>query len=223
MSNIFDSFANVVKVTKELEHLPQSARDLFGSRERMGLSSFSWNKHEEWGGVGKWVCTWASAGANVSQEGPKGSKTIGRALLCVDLYRDRAPETKTSRSKLDHSGRSLLTCGFIAGSDVSEGTYGVQYLQFDGLGWPIESDSFIRRAGGRLLEHVDGKQNQSSAKRSWIFTVPLAAIHSPDAFRLEISEPFWSILTGGDANLAFAEKSSACIFPEDGASTKSAQ
>lgn len=218
MSNIFDSFANVIKVTKELEHLPQSARDLFGSRERMGLSSFSWNKHEEWGGLGKWVCTWASIGANVSEELSSGSKTLGRALLCVDLYRDRAP--KVPRSKLDHSGRSLLTCGFIAGPDVTEATYEVQYLQFDSHGWPVESESFVRRAGGRLLEHVEGKQNQSWAKRSWMFTMPLAAIHSPDAFRLEVSVPFWAILSGGDVNLAFTETSSACIFPDDGVSTR---
>jgi hypothetical protein len=212
MTNIFDSFANVVKVTKELEHLPQSARDLFGSRERMGLSSFSWNKHEEWGGTGKWICTWASMGANVFEAGPR-SKTIGRALLCIDLYRDRAP--KGSRRKLDHSGRSLLTCGFIAGSDVTEETYDVQYLQFDSHGWPMESGSFIRHVGGRLLEYVDGKQKQDWARRSWIFTVPLAAIHSPDAFRLEVSKPFWAILLNEGADLAFAENSSACIFPDD--------
>ena len=219
MSNIFDSFANVVKVTKELEHLPQSARDLFGSREGMGLSSFSWNKHEEWGGSGKWICTWASIGANVSAEGPRGSKTIGRALLCVDLYRDRA--SKAPRSKLGHSGRSLLTCGFIAGPDAAESSYDVQYLQFDGNGWPIESGSFIRHAGGRLLEYVDGKQNRSWTERSWIFTIPLASIHSPDAFRQEVSAPFWTILTGGEANLAFTETSSACIFPDDAASATS--
>lgn len=218
MSNIFDSFANVVKVTKELEHLPQSARDLFGSREGMGLSSFSWNRHEEWGGLGKWVCTWASIGANVSEEGANGSRALGRALLCVDLYRDRAP--KVPRDKLNHSGRSLITCGFIAGPNVTEDSYDVQYLQFDSHGWPVEPQSFLRHAGGRLLEYVDGKQKRNWAKRSWIFTMPLAAIHSPDAFRMEISAPFWTILTRDDANLAFAETSSACIFPDDGASTR---
>lgn len=214
MSIIFDSFANIVKVTEELEHLPQSARDLFGSQTGITLSSFSWNKHEEWGSLGRWICRWASIGADLSQESAKGSITIGRALLCIDLYRDRLADVR--RRKLDHAEVPLLTCGFIAGPNVAEDeTYDVEYLKFDSYGWPLRSAEFIRHADGRLLEYAeDGRKDRPWAQRSWIFTVPLESIHNPRAFRAEVSSPFWATLQD-NLDMAFPTNSSACMFPGD--------
>lgn len=210
MSLVFDSFANIVKVTDELEYLPQSARDLFGSRPEMALSSFSWNKHKEWGDKGKWACRWASAGADLSNESAGKLKPIGRVLLCMDLFRERLPSFECR--KLDHAETSLLTCGFVAGKDASEETYDVEYFKFDSFGWPIESDSFIRHAGGRLLEYMDKKPDRPWTERSWLFTAPLESIHNPDAFRTEIADPFWAILRGGTPEKAFAQSKSTCIF-----------
>lgn len=212
MSAIFDSYANVTTVTAELEHLPQSARDLFGSRTGMFLSSFSWNKHEDWGGLGKWACRWASMGANISQEAPRGLKTIGRVVLCVDMFRDRLPLVE--REKLAHAEVSLLSCCFMTGKEVSEETYEVDYLKFTADGWPIHSDLFIRHANGRLLEYVEGKENSRPwTERSWLFTVPLEAILSPRDFTTEIAEPLWMILSN-NPEAAFGSNSRTCIFPQ---------
>ncbi|MGJ4890265.1 hypothetical protein ACQR1Y_18840 [Bradyrhizobium sp. HKCCYLRH3099] len=213
MSVIFDSYFNIVRVTEELEHLPQSGRELFGSRSGMSLAAFSWNKHEEWGGLGKWLCRWASLGADVLKDGQRGLKVIGRVILCTDLYRDRAPLVQ--REKLAHAEMSLLTCCFIAGRQVSEETYDVDYLKFTSDGWPIYSGSFVRHAGGRLLEHpTEGKSATHWHERSWLFTVPLEAIQLPQDFRSQVSEPFWKVLSGYPED-AFTAGGATCGFPED--------
>lgn len=213
MSIIFDSYSNVVKVTDELEHLPQSGRDLFGSRSGMSVAAFSWNKHEEWGGLGKWVCRWASLGADVSKEGQRGPKVIGRAILCTDLYRDRA--SLMQREKLAHAEISLLTCCFIAGKRITEEIYDVDYLKYTSDGWPVYSGDLVRHAGGRLLEHPSETLSSTNwHERSWLFTVPLEAIQTPQDFRSQVSEPFWAVLSGYPEE-AFKGDSAACRFPEE--------
>jgi hypothetical protein len=130
------------------------------------------------------------------------------------MFRDQKPSLP--RKKLEHAEASLLTCGFIAGRKViEEEIYSVDYLKFDSCGWPLQSDSFRRHAGGRLLEYVEtGREKHSWAERSWIFAVPLEAIDNPQAFQTEISDPFWNILSNGP-ELAFSTNSSACIFANE--------
>lgn len=212
MSIVFDSVANLAKVTQELEHLPQSARDLLGSRVGVQLGAFSWNKHAEWAGPGQWTCCWTSMGADVSSDQSKGLKPLGRIILCTDLYRQSTPGLP--RRKLEHAESSLLTCCFIAGTGVQEEvTYFVRFLKFDAYGWPIESDSYDRHLGGRLLAYKTAQLTEHPwIKRSWIFAVPLEAIRDQQAFRNEISDPFWAILHG-DLTNAFPPTSLACVFP----------
>ncbi|MHC2531782.1 hypothetical protein [Bradyrhizobium diazoefficiens] len=217
MSIIFDSFANLVKVTTELEHLPQSARELFGSRLGWAISPFSWEKHEDWGDAGKWLCQWAATGADVSEETAKSSKVVGRALLCTDLYRER--KAAVLKTKLAHAEDALLTCVFVAGQKAKDREeYNPEYLKFDANGWPIESKSYIARAGGRLLEYQNGiLQGRPWTERSWIFAIPLEKIETPRAFKTQIAEPFWNILLNGPEN-AFSADSCACRFPMEVAS-----
>ena len=215
MSIIFDSFANVAKVTEELEHLKQTARELLGSRTGVTLSSFAWNRHSQFAGSGEWVCQWASVGADLSESGLIGPTVIGKVLLCIDLYRDRRPDVP--RRKLDHAEAALITCAFIAGQDIrEEDTYLVEYLKFDACGWPIRSETFARHAGGRLLEYQEKhEEGRRWAERSWLFTVPFEALPNPRAFRTQISDPFWAIVQHGP-EVAFLPDSAACIFPNDG-------
>ncbi|WP_377828799.1 hypothetical protein ACFKHW_37660 [Bradyrhizobium lupini] len=176
MSIVFDSFANLVKVTVELEHLPQSARDLFGSRLGWSISPFSWEKYEDWGDAGKWLCQWAAIGADVSEETSKSSRVIGRVLLCMDLYRDR--KNGVFRTRLAHAEEALLTCVFIAGQKAKDREgYNAEYLKFDANGWPIEPESYVEHVGGRLLEYRDDSQRERTwTERSWMFAVPLEQI-----------------------------------------------
>lgn len=212
MSVVFDSFANLTKVTEELERLPQSARDLFGSRIGWAVSSFSWEKHEDWGNAGKWLCRWAALGADVSEDRLDKSRVVGRAVLCVDMFRDRKPGV--SRPKLAHAEEALLTCAFIGGQKAKDREgYDPEYLMFDVNGWPIEPEPFVVHAGGRLLEYVEGKQGERPwAERSWLFTVPLERIDNPRTFRAQIADPFWHILANGPDE-AFNAESCACSFP----------
>jgi hypothetical protein len=212
MSNIYNSFANVVKITSELSALQQSARDLFQAPEGYGLSSFAWTPHEK-SAEHEWVCIWAAIGATVFAEGQKKNKPIGRLLLCMDLFRQTAPAVV--RTALPHSTESFLTCVFIAGNNVTDKTYDPVSLQFTTDGWPVLADLFVAHEGGRLIQYLEpGEQDNADwTKRAWLFAVPLSAMPNRDQFRKELVHPFWGAIANKTSGTIFPEVSAACRFP----------
>ena len=159
MSNIYNSFANVVKVTSELSALQQSARDLFQAPEGFGLSSFAWTPHEKFA-EHEWVCVWAAIGATVFSEGQKKNRPIGRLLLCMDLFRQTSPAI--TRTVLPHSTESFLTCVFIAGNKYMETEITplliifrleeYQYAEAAALGFVMLAISFVMLLTINLLQ-----------------------------------------------------------------------
>lgn len=212
MSNIYNSFSNVVKVTSELSALQQSARDLFRAPDGFGLSSFAWTPHEKWD-EHEWACIWAAVGAGVFVEGARNNKPIGRLLLCMDLFRQTAPTA--ARVVLPHSTESFLTCVFVAGGNVTDKTYDPLSLQFSSDGWPIHADMFVAHEGGRLLQYLELEEQDSPdwTKRSWLFAVPLSAMSNRDQFRKELVTPFWNAITSKGPGNIFLDGSAACRFP----------
>ncbi|MBR0879340.1 hypothetical protein ABIF65_002176 [Bradyrhizobium japonicum] len=212
MSNIYNSFANVVKVTSELSALQQSARDLFQAPEGFGLSSFAWTPHEKFA-EHEWVCVWAAIGATVFSEGQKKNRPIGRLLLCMDLFRQTSPAI--TRTVLPHSTESFLTCVFIAGNNVNDKTYDPVSLQFTTDGWPIHADLFVAHEGGRLIQYLEPEEQDITdwTKRAWLFAVPLSAMPNRDQFRKELVAPFWSAIANKSPGTIFPESSAACRFP----------
>ncbi|UFZ03486.1 hypothetical protein LQG66_30370 [Bradyrhizobium ontarionense] len=212
MSNIYNSFLNVVKVTSELSTLQQSARDLFRAPNGFDVSSFAWTPHEKQS-ENEWVYVWASIGATVYAEGPRKKNPIGRLLLCMDLYRETAPTT--AKAALPHASESLLTCVFISGKNVTDKTYDPLALQFDTSGWPIYADMFVAHEGGRLLQYLeqDDRDNPDWTKREWLFAVPLSAISNTAQFRKELVEPFWNLISNKREDTIFPESGAACRFP----------
>ncbi|WP_141688304.1 hypothetical protein [Bradyrhizobium paxllaeri] len=212
MSNIYNSFLNVVKVTSELSALQQSARDLFQPPEGFGLSSFSWTPHEK-SAEHEWVCVWAAIGATVFVEGPRKNRPIGRLLLCMDLFRQTAPTTV--RTVLPHSTESFLTCVFIAGSNVTDKTYDPVSLQFTTDGWPMLAEMFVAHESGRLLQYLEPEEQDLAdwTQRAWLFAVPLSAISNREQFRTELVAPYWNAITNKNPGTIFPEGSAACRFP----------
>jgi hypothetical protein len=212
MSNIYNSFANVVKITSELSTLQQSARDLFQAPEGYGLSSFAWTPHEKMA-EHEWVYVWSAIGATVFAEGQKKNKPIGRLLLCMDLFRQTVPAVV--RATLPHSTESFLTCVFIAGNNVTDKTYDPVSLQFTTDGWPVLADLFVAHEGGRLIQYLEpGEQDDADwTKRAWLFAVPLSAMPNRDQFRKELVDPFWSTIKNKRPGTIFLEDSAACRFP----------
>lgn len=212
MSNIYNSFANVVKITSELSTLQQSARDLFQAPEGYGLSSFAWTPHER-SAEHEWMCIWAAIGATVFAEGEKKKKPLGRLLLCMDLFRQTAPAVV--RTALPHSTDSFLTCVFIAGNNVTDKTYDPASLQFTTDGWPVLADLFVAHEGGRLIQYLEpGEQDNADwRKRAWLFAVPLSAMSNRDQFRKELVHPFWGAIANKTSGTIFPESSAACRFP----------
>ena len=212
MSNIYNSFLNVVKVTSELSALQQSARDLFQAPNGFGVSSFSWTPHEK-SAEHQWVCIWAAIGATIFVEGPRKNTAIGRLLLCMDLFREAAPTT--ARAILPHSAESFLTCVYIAGSNVTDKTYDPATLQFSTDGWPIFAEMFVAHEDGRLLQYLEPAEQDHPdwTKRAWLFAIPLSAISNGAQFRSELAEPFWNIIANRSSGTIFSESSAACRVP----------
>lgn len=210
MSNIYNSFSNVVKVTSELSALQQSARDLFQAPDGFAISSFSWAPHERLA-EHDWVCVWAAIGATIFLEGPKKNRPIGRVLLCMDLFRETAPTTV--RAALPHSMKSFLTCVYIAGNNVTDKTYDPISLQFATDGWPILAQMFVAHEEGRLLQYLEPEEQDDPdwSKRDWLFVVPLSAISDRTQFRKELVDPFWNAVT--NRSVIFSKDSAACRFP----------
>lgn len=210
MSNIYNSFSNVVKITSELSALQQSARDLFQPPDGFGISSFSWTPHENECG---WVCVWAAIGATVYAEGKQKNRAIGRVVLCMDLFRQSAPVT--TKIALPHSTESLMTCVFIAGSNITDKTYEPTTLQFTAEGWPIHESMFVAHEAGRLLQYLEPEERDVSdwSKRAWLFAVPLASISNREQFRTELVDPFWNVISNRPEGSIFSGNSSACKFP----------
>lgn len=212
MSNIYNSFLNVVKVTNELSTLQQSARDLFQAPDGFGISSFSWTPHDKTT-QSKWVGIWSSIGANVLRRGQRASKPIGRILLCMDLFRETT--AATIRTILPHATESFLTCVFVAGGSVTDKTYDPEALQFSTDGWPIYADLFVAHEGGRLLQYLEPEKQDHPdwTKRDWLFAVPISAVSNRDEFRRELVTPFWNAITNKSSGNIFSDSSAACRFP----------
>jgi hypothetical protein len=212
MSNIYNSFLNVVKVTSELSVLQQSARDLFHAPDGFGVSSFSWTPHEKMA-EHKWIYIWSAIGATVFIDGPRKSRPIGRLLLCMDLFRETVPATV--RAILPHSTESFLTCVYISGSSVTDKTYDPEALQFSTDGWPIYTEMFVAHEKGRLIQYLESSEEDKPdwAQRAWLFAIPLPAISNRAQFQKELVGPFWNIITNKSVGTIFPEDSAACRFP----------
>ncbi|MGY4231103.1 hypothetical protein ACVIIW_000050 [Bradyrhizobium sp. USDA 4449] len=212
MSNIYNSFLNVVKVTSELSSLQQTARELFRAPDGFALSSFNWTPHEAWA-ERDWICIWAAIGATVFAAGPKKNKPIGRLLICMDLFRQTPPAA--TRPILPHATESLLTCVFIAGGSITDKTYDVESLQYSTDGWPLWADMFVAHEDGKLLQYLDPAEQDPHdwRKSAWLFAVPLSAISDRAQFRTELVEPFWNIISNKADGTLFSKASAACRFP----------
>ncbi|MET4180682.1 hypothetical protein ABIB94_002782 [Bradyrhizobium sp. JR7.2] len=213
MSNIYNSFLNVVRVTSELSTLQQTARDLFSAPAGFDLSSFRWAPHER-DAEHEWLCVWSAISATVLAQGPRNNRPIGRLIICMDLFRETAPAT--IRTVLPHAKESFLTIVFIAGNNVTDQTYDPLSLQFDTDGWPLWAESYVPHEEGRLLQYLDEnekEQDQSWAKRAWLFAVPLTALDDRDCFRKEIVTPFWNALMNRPSGSLFPADSAALKFP----------
>lgn len=211
MCEIFKSVRNLAKVAAEFGYLQQSARDLMNVGSNVRTSSFSWTSHEEWL-ESECACIWLSIAGDVFGDAGKKQKKIGRALLCMDLYREFP--SKQNGGALEHAESSLLTCAFINGGEVTDKDYDPLYLRFDSNGWPREPDYFQRHCGGRLLRYSErnGSPFKSWRQSSWLFAVPASKLVSTETFIEEVAEPFWRIIDGSADTLVFREGSSACVL-----------